>query len=120
MTPAVLAVMHARRLVIFFFLLTAPAPTEIYTLSLHDALPIFVTTETVRRRDGAVRDRRGGAARSARHSSSASAAAKRSRRARRRPWARRRKPGSRARCDARDGVVHQRGAEPARLKPRAT
>src|SRR5690606_41862040 len=25
-----------------FFFLTAPAPTETYTLSLHDALPIFV------------------------------------------------------------------------------
>src|SRR5690606_41441937 len=25
-----------------FFVFTAPSPTEIYTLSLHDALPIFV------------------------------------------------------------------------------
>src|SRR5688500_19828447 len=29
---------------LFFF--TAPAPTEIYTLSLHDALPIFYWTMT--------------------------------------------------------------------------
>src|SRR5205807_10097722 len=27
--------------VLFFFFFTAPAPTEIYTLSLHDALPIW-------------------------------------------------------------------------------
>src|SRR5438874_3615360 len=31
---------HIRSLLIFFF--TDPAPTEIYTLSLHDALPIFI------------------------------------------------------------------------------
>src|SRR5437870_10753528 len=29
----------------FFFFFTAPAPTEIYTLSLHDALPIFGEAE---------------------------------------------------------------------------
>src|SRR5438045_9565417 len=31
-------------LFLFFFFLHDPAPTEIYTLSLHDALPIFVLT----------------------------------------------------------------------------
>src|SRR5205807_10383948 len=29
-------------LAFFFFFLTDPPPTEIYTLSLHDALPIYV------------------------------------------------------------------------------
>src|SRR5437868_7343880 len=29
-------------LVFFFFFFNAPAPSEIYTLSLHDALPIFL------------------------------------------------------------------------------
>src|SRR5437870_13535243 len=32
---------HFNLLVIFFFFFNAPATTEIYTLSLHDALPIF-------------------------------------------------------------------------------
>src|SRR5437870_6695678 len=35
---------------IFFFFLTDPPPTEIYTLSLHDALPISVRPERPRLR----------------------------------------------------------------------
>src|SRR5437867_13344924 len=31
----------------FFFFFTAPAPTEIYTLSLHDALPICDRAEAI-------------------------------------------------------------------------
>src|SRR5438046_3932684 len=31
-------------MLIFFFFFIAPAPTEIYTLSLHDALPICLET----------------------------------------------------------------------------
>src|SRR5262245_63760396 len=31
----------------FFFFFTAPPPTDIYTLSLHDALPIFATGEGI-------------------------------------------------------------------------
>src|SRR5690349_22708748 len=37
----------------FFFVFTATAPTEIYTLSLHDALPIFTGID-----DGDARTRR--------------------------------------------------------------
>src|SRR5438045_7714839 len=35
-----------------FFLFTGPAPPQIYTLSLHDALPISVTCPTGRRCTG--------------------------------------------------------------------
>src|SRR5205085_11873542 len=35
---------------IFFFFFTAASPTEIYTLSLHDALPIFLPREPGDRR----------------------------------------------------------------------
>src|SRR5205823_12792608 len=34
--------------VTFFFLFTHPAPTQLYTLSLHDALPIFGEAEPYR------------------------------------------------------------------------
>src|SRR5437870_10707964 len=34
-----------------FFFFNAPAPSEIYTLSLHDALPIFLRAEAVPERD---------------------------------------------------------------------
>src|SRR5687768_18612169 len=34
--------MHSEHSVILFFFFNAPATTEIYTLSLHDALPIFM------------------------------------------------------------------------------
>src|SRR5690606_39564978 len=34
-----------RSFVLFFFFVSRPAPTYIYTLSLHDALPIFVARE---------------------------------------------------------------------------
>src|SRR5947208_9202936 len=34
--------MEVFRIRCFFFFFTAPAPTEIYTLSLHDALPIYL------------------------------------------------------------------------------
>src|SRR5438270_7917688 len=37
---------------LFIFILKGPAPTEIYTLSLHDALPIF--GRVYRRRGGAM------------------------------------------------------------------
>src|SRR5206468_13010932 len=35
-----LTIEHAPSLSLFFFFFNDPAPTEIYTLSLHDALPI--------------------------------------------------------------------------------
>src|SRR5687768_18278563 len=34
---------------LFFFCFNDTATTEIYTLSLHDALPIYLVTETLRR-----------------------------------------------------------------------
>src|SRR5436190_13888757 len=59
--------------VLYFFFLNDPAPTEIYTLSLHDALPIYlafakVLLEAARRRGfkGLVS---GSAARSEEHTS---------------------------------------------------
>src|SRR5438876_1873977 len=39
--------MRSLSLVIFFFFFTDTATTEIYTLSLHDALPIFTSHELV-------------------------------------------------------------------------
>src|SRR5690348_17802830 len=49
--------------IFFFFFFTDPATTEIYTLSLHDALPISVRTRHAQRVRGAdpadVRVRRG-------------------------------------------------------------
>src|SRR5437660_12120629 len=35
--------MHTTHVSFFFFFVNSPAPTEIYTLSLHDALPICET-----------------------------------------------------------------------------
>src|SRR5205085_10953555 len=35
----------------FFFFLNHPTPTDIYTLSLHDALPIFNITSSVNSRE---------------------------------------------------------------------
>src|SRR5687768_18220087 len=47
----------------FLFFYNAPAPTEIYTLSLHDALPIFAADAN----DGIVRAQTGNFGRRARH-----------------------------------------------------
>src|SRR5689334_23488843 len=50
---------HICRFVIMFFFFNDPAPTEIYTLSLHDALPISGLRGVPHRRGGsAVSDRR--------------------------------------------------------------
>src|SRR5207248_5631315 len=44
---------------LLFFFYNAPPPTEIYTLSLHDALPILFSTTAAVRDAGASRPRRG-------------------------------------------------------------
>src|SRR5207302_8275641 len=46
-----------RILYLLFFVFTHPAPTEIYTLSLHDALPIFSTSRSSMPRSAASRSR---------------------------------------------------------------
>src|SRR5438132_9139394 len=40
--------MHARKVIVVLFFFIATAPTEIYTLSLHDALPISIADPTRR------------------------------------------------------------------------
>src|SRR5699024_12269410 len=42
LTSAPSAAAHALAFLIFVFFSTPPAPTALYTLSLHDALPIFI------------------------------------------------------------------------------
>src|SRR5260221_7987170 len=63
-----MSVMNPRFLPLFFF--NDTATTEIYTLSLHDALPISLSTLVLRRRGlGHVRRRRGCEMRSEEHTS---------------------------------------------------
>src|SRR3712207_8443788 len=49
-----------RLYMIYFFFFNDTATTEIYTLSLHDALPIWVAGPGQRVREGRTRRRRGG------------------------------------------------------------
>src|SRR5687768_18583101 len=42
-----ISICSCHRLFLFFFFFTAPATTEIYTLSLHDALPISVARRLI-------------------------------------------------------------------------
>src|SRR5437870_13014475 len=55
--------------VLLFFFFNDPAPTEIYTLSLHDALPIYARRQGGRHRHPGGNDGRAGRDRSEEHTS---------------------------------------------------
>src|SRR2546430_16444761 len=54
-TLSIVGAVHHR---VYFFFFNEPAPTEIYPLPLHDALPIFVEAQPPRRSDSSAQNRR--------------------------------------------------------------